>query len=753
MRVCLLKLQDYTPVKSLFLIARSLLFLLAGLPTAARAGALIGDVRHAQTGVPLRGASVVVAALDRGAQADSVGVFEIEAIPPGAYTVRVSHVGFRPVIREGVRVAGDEPTVLRLRLAPEAIPLEALVVVAQPVGAADIHRSPSFVTVVTREAFEGRVTSVPEVLAASTGVQVKRLGGLGSFSTISVRGCSAEQVEVYLDGILLNSALGGGVNLSNLPLAQVAQIEVYRGAAAEGGGMGGTVHIRTQASEKGLQLGGSASWGSLDSRGLNVMVSDRRGRAGYLVVADYSASDNDFRFLDDNGTEYNPDDDEWTARRNSDVASGSALGKWTCRFRENWQVYAQENLYWKHHGIPGIGNNQSMHARFDTFRSLTEVGLVIPDWLNRFSLRQTAFFSHQGEAYADRQGEVGLGRQDNHYVTRAYGFDGRLQWAPSGGSASALGVSASREAFRPEARLGGQGTSLESSRWTASARAAVDWMLPWRLGVVSASATLARQQSHIFEENPYIFSPLAPDTTTDRTLIGLRAGVRLDVAPGVWLKANLGQSRRGPSFQELFGNRGGAIGNTALQPERGVTWDAGLRVQAQQRGALEVAYFDHRYQDLIQFVQFSQGISRAQNIGEARVRGLETTLSLTVWGGWRVSGNYTYQKAVDRSPFAHRRGKLLPNRPVHTLDAHTEWTLWRGTFFYDYAFEARTYLDRANLRPVAARHIHNAGVRLAVYRDARLAFEAKNLRDSQVADLWGYPLPGRSYFVTLKDSF
>ena len=44
-----------------------------------------------------------------------------------------------------------------------------------------------------------------------------------------MRGSSAEQVEVYLDGIPLNSALGGGVNLENLPLSQVSQIEVYRG--------------------------------------------------------------------------------------------------------------------------------------------------------------------------------------------------------------------------------------------------------------------------------------------------------------------------------------------------------------------------------------------------------------------------------------------------------------------------------------------------------------------------------------------
>ena len=62
------------------------------------------------------------------------------------------------------------------------------------------------------------------------------------------------------------------------------------------------------------------------------------------------------------------------------------------------------------------------------------------------------------------------------------------------------------------------------------------------------------------------------------------------------------------------------------------------------------------------------------------------------------------------------------------------------------------YLDRANLRPVPARHIHSAGIRMGVGGNLEVTLEAKNLLDDQVADLWGYPLPGRAYFVTLKHS-
>ena len=159
----------------------------------------------------------------------------------------------------------------------------------------------------------------------------------------------------------LAAAFGGLimlVNLSNLPLANVAQVEVYRGAASEGSGMGGTVHIRTRSAEKGQKYGGSGSWGSFDTRGLNVLLSGRRANTDYLLMADYSASDNNYQFLDDNGTEYNANDDARASRRNNDFASGNVLGKWGRRFARGRQVTVQENLYWKRQGIPGISNNQ-----------------------------------------------------------------------------------------------------------------------------------------------------------------------------------------------------------------------------------------------------------------------------------------------------------------------------------------------------------------------------------------------------------
>jgi len=60
--------------------------------------------------------------------------------------------------------------------------------------------------------------SLSELLAASAGVRVTQYGGLGAFSTLSLRGAPPGQVSVFLDGVPLTSAAHGVVNLADLPV-------------------------------------------------------------------------------------------------------------------------------------------------------------------------------------------------------------------------------------------------------------------------------------------------------------------------------------------------------------------------------------------------------------------------------------------------------------------------------------------------------------------------------------------------------
>jgi outer membrane cobalamin receptor len=108
---------------------------------------------------------------------------------------------------------------------------------------------PVFVEIINMDKQVGRMITTEEVVSQATGVNVREFGGLGSASTISIRGSSSDQVVVLLDGIRLNPSGGGGVDLSTIPAEHIASIEVIRGGDSAfygDGALGGVINIKTK---------------------------------------------------------------------------------------------------------------------------------------------------------------------------------------------------------------------------------------------------------------------------------------------------------------------------------------------------------------------------------------------------------------------------------------------------------------------------------------------------------------------------
>ncbi len=93
--------------------------------------------------------------------------------------------------------------------------------------------------------------------------------------------------------------------------------------------------------------------------------------------------------------------------------------------------------------------------------------------------------------------------------------------------------------------------------------------------------------------------------------------------------------------------------------------------------------------------------------------------------------------------------------------------------FADAAYQAGSFLDEANFAAVPARLLFGAGLKLDLGRGLAVAVEVKNLTDARVetvpldppprpdladipraiADVGGYPLPGRAAYLRLDGSF
>lgn len=100
-------------------------------------------------------------------------------------------------------------------------------------------------TIIDKEKLEGE--RLDEALEREAGLRVIRRGGAASYSTLSIRGSNANQVRVYLDGIPLNNAVSGEVNLGDLNPQLIGQVEIHRSGSSSslaGSAIGGSVNLK-----------------------------------------------------------------------------------------------------------------------------------------------------------------------------------------------------------------------------------------------------------------------------------------------------------------------------------------------------------------------------------------------------------------------------------------------------------------------------------------------------------------------------
>ena len=113
--------------------------------------------------------------------------------------------------------------------------------------------SPGTVTVIRPEQYKGEQKSLPDLLKNVPGVHVREVNGKGQYTTVTVRGSTAAQVGVFVDGVLSNLGGDAAVDISTIPVKNVERIEVYRGyIPARFGGtfIGGVINVVTKKPKK-----------------------------------------------------------------------------------------------------------------------------------------------------------------------------------------------------------------------------------------------------------------------------------------------------------------------------------------------------------------------------------------------------------------------------------------------------------------------------------------------------------------------
>ena len=158
--------------------------------------------------------------------------------------------------------------------------------------------SPGTVTVIRPEEFKGEQKTLPDFLKMVPGVHVREVNGKGQYTTVTVRGSTAAQVGVFVDGVLTNLGGDAAVDISTIPVSNVERIEVYRGyipARFAGTFIGGVINVVTK---KPTGAHGSAEIGpsSFGGKKASVEITAPVGSGSLLFGLNHEQRDGDFPY-------------------------------------------------------------------------------------------------------------------------------------------------------------------------------------------------------------------------------------------------------------------------------------------------------------------------------------------------------------------------------------------------------------------------------------------------------------------------
>jgi iron complex outermembrane receptor protein len=589
-----------------------------------------------------------------------------------------------------------------------------------------------------------------ELLQSTVGARVVTYGGLGAFSTLSLRGAAPGQVSVFLDGVPLTSAAHGVVNLADLPLSAVDRLEVYRGSAPLGFGAatpGGAVNlVSTDAPQVRTLRLAAGSFGTVTGTGT---LGGTRGAFALLANAGYEGSNGNYRYWTDNDTPFNLDDDHAALRINNRYDASHALTRLAWRPDALLHATLRAEGFHKAQGIPGRGAGQAPNPRLTLDRSLValEAGRAPAAGWPGLTLRAHA----QGERsmFRDSTGELHLGRQDgtSHVNDRGAGTElstpAAWRWVTA-----AAGAELREESARPLPPTLGQRNPAGSRRTTRSAQVTLQLHAPGERLVLQAGRRWDRQRDRV---RATLVGGVAYADEAGRTLNAPQLGARARLPFGLEPRASWSRASRAPEFSELFGDQAVVAANPKLLPERGENWDAGLAWGASGRvgsAGLEYAHFASHVRDLIGWQPAPARTVRATNYSRVEIAGDELS-GHAAWRMLAVSGSATWTDARQTDPAVIYFGRRLPLRPGRQAAARFDARLGAWRLSADLLDLGEDFLDPINFQRLAPRTLVGVAISRAIAA-ARLTLECKNLGDARVSDLAGYPIPGRSLFVACE---
>lgn len=599
------------------------------------------------------------------------------------------------------------------------------------------------------------IQNVAEAVKRFAGATVKDYGGIGGMKTVSVRNMGAAHTGVSYDGVPVSDAQSGFVDIGRFSLDNLSAITFSIGEndarlqTAKMYASAGVLQLETRRptfDKKNHRMALKMKLASFGTYNPSVNYAHRfNDKTSVAADFNYLTSEGNYPFTLVNG--------KYTSREiryNSGIRSFHTEWNLFHTFNEKEQLDAKAYYYDAKRGLPGavsLYTQNEKETMWDKagFVQMKYTNLISPEW----EMMLVGKFDISLNRYEAESTNYTNGKNTDKYLQREYYLSGAIRYVPNKSfnigmaqDVSANTLDSDEKDFKYPVRL----TSLT----------ALNAQYLWQR--VKATATLINTWKREWVkvgEAPQDLKQLSPSVNINYQPIGNEL---------LFVRAMYKHTFRVPTFTDLYYRN---LGMTNLRPEIADEFGGGVAYSKNNWKKIKMltltadAYFNKVKDKIVAFP--GVGIWRMRNYGSTHIVGLDLTTMLNYELSKRytvdVQANYTYQSAIDVTDSKSKKYKnQLPYSPKHSGNVNVIFNTPYINVGYTLLAVDKRYFSDQNLPEYVLQGYMEHGISLSHTLSVknlklRTQLDVVNLTDQQYEIAKNYPMPGRSYKLTLKLSF
>ncbi|MFA6129648.1 MAG: TonB-dependent receptor [Candidatus Omnitrophota bacterium] len=572
------------------------------------------------------------------------------------------------------------------------------------------------VDVVTSQEMESEgAQDLADTLTDFTSVNISNYGGPNATKSVRMRGSTSAQVLVLMDGRPINNPRDGEADLSNIPLDDIARVEVMHGPGSSlygSSAMGGVVNIITKKPPKeGMKTELYSSFGTARTYVERMLNGARISKFGYLISGGYQSSQG--------------------FRENSELNAKDCNLKLEYELNRENSLKFNSGFYKSRAGTPGSIQYFDSDDKQNTLNRFFDFNWNFkPDEQTGISARAYQNYDRLEFMENSSDGSNPANQKDIHSTT-ARGFDLQLD----------------KQLLEAYGIVCGFNYTKNMNDSTTSAK---------HKYIVSSG--YLENRLDLFEKKLNVnLSARLDDYSNFGTEVNPSLNALYKFNEDIKFHGLISRSFRAPTFNDLYWPttiypppwEGGESGNPNLKPEKGITEELGAEVRINKYLSSGFTYFHSDFKQLIQWSPDVSNIYRPENVNSAKIDGIEFGNKIFISDNLDLNINYTYLVARDEDTH-----KYLVYQPMNKVDACLKYHSYDGLIVeLRGQFTGQRFKDAENM--IKVKHFFVFGLSVSKKFKTGITCFAyiDNLANRKYQVIQGYPMPGFSFTGGLKAEF